>query len=212
MWGLVRGWRGRARSCAAAIGMIAIFAGGGAAVQAAAVEAGPGVAPGASEPLVPPGSWLDGRSSTGPEEAADLGQLLTAAGFADALLLPAEELSRFGDHFAAGWVAPEGDLVGLLFVVAADEPRATIGEFVGELEQACEDRFATTVNRVEDLEDRMIGQANAACHGEGRSLHYDMIFHFAETGTLGIVHIAFDASARRAGEINAGLIEIFQSW
>lgn len=212
MWGLVRGWRGRALYGAVAIGIIAICAGGGAAVRAAAVEAGPGVAPGASEPLVPPGSWSDSFSATGPEEAADLGQLLTAAGFADALLLPAEELSLFGDHFAAGWVAPEGDLVGLLFVVAADEPRATIGAFVGELEQACEDRFATTVNRVEALEDRTIGQANAACHGEDRSLYYDMIFHFTATGTLGIVHMAFDASARRASEINAGLVEIFQSW
>ena len=212
MWGLVRGWRGRALYGAAAIGMIAIFAGGAAAVRAAAVEAGPGVAPGISEPLVPPESWLDSLSATGTENAADLGLLLSAAGFADALLLPTEELSRFGDHFAAGWVAPEGDLVGLLFVVAADEPRATIGEFVGELEQACQDRFATTVNRVEALEDRMIGQANAACHGENRSLYYDMIFHFAAAGTLGIVHIAYDASARRASEINSGLIEIFQSW
>ncbi len=212
MWGLVRGWR--ARGYAAAIGVLTIFAGYGAAVQAAAIDAetgspGPG---GISEPLLPPGAWPESLSAGEAEEAADLGMLLTAAGFADALLLPAEELSVFGDHFAAGWVAPEGDLVGLLFVVAADEPRATIGEFVGELEQACQDRFATTVNRVETLEDRMIGQANAACHGESRSLYYDMIFHFAATGTLGIVHIAFDASARRASEINAGLIEIFQSW
>jgi hypothetical protein len=234
------GWRGRALggACrgAAAIGMIAVFAGGAAAggdpaiassmnhhgsgapgpavLQAAAVEAeaGPRVSPGSSEPLVPPGGWPERFSATGSEQDADLGLLLSAAGFADALLLPAEELSLFGDYFAAGWVAPEGDLVGLLFVVAADEPRSTIGEFVGELEQACQDRFATTVNRVEALEDRMIGQANATCQGEDRSLYYDMIFHFAATGTLGIVHIAFDATARRASEINAGLIEIFQSW
>ncbi len=235
MWGLVRGWRAHRGAlvcrCAVAFGMIAIFAGGAAvggnpatassmnsdgsgpaALQSAAAEAGPRVSPGASEPLMPLGVWPESLSATGPEEAADLGMLLSAAGFDDALLMPAEELSVFGDYFAAGWVAPEGDLVGLLFVVAADEPRSTIGEFVGELERACQDRFATTVNRVETLEDRMIGQANASCHGETRSLYYDMIFHFAATGTLGIVHIAFDATAHRASEINAGLIEIFQSW
>jgi hypothetical protein len=194
--------------------MIAILTGGGAAVQAAAVEAEaePPAPEGNAESSQLPETRPERLSADEPEEVADLGLLLSAAGFPDAQLLPAEELSRFGDHFAAGWVAPAGDLVGLLFVVPADEPSATIGEFVGDLEQACQDRFATTVNRVEALEDRSIGQANVACHGKGRSLHYDMIFHFAAAGTLGIVHIAYDATARRASEINSGLIEIFESW
>jgi hypothetical protein len=214
MRGLGRGWRGRARGGAAAIAIYAVFTAGGAAVQAAAVESGrgPSASGGLVEPLQPPGTWPERLTAVGSDETADLGLLLSAAGFADALLLSAEELSRFGEHFAAGWVAPAGDLIGLLFVVGAGEPRATMGAFVGELERACADRFAETVDRIESLEDRSIGRARAACHGAEQSLHYDMVFHFAAAGTLGIVHIAYDATARRARAINGGLIEIFQSW
>jgi hypothetical protein len=193
---------------AVALTLIVLIAGfavpgdGAAGVGAEAGREGP------PESLPPPGP----APAAGSARRVDLFQLLISAGFADAVLMSDEELRQAGEHFAAGWTAPAGDLVGLLFLLPADEPRATISEFMDQLDRSCRGRFATTPERVEALEGRAVGRANAACHGKSRSLHYDMVFHFAATGTLGIVHIAFDAAARRAGEINSGLVEILASW
>jgi hypothetical protein len=184
---------------------IAGLAVAGDAAAAVGAEAAPG---GSLEQLSPPGP----APAAGSERRVDLSQLLISAGFADAVLMSDEELRQAGEHFAAGWTAPAGDLVGLLFLVPADEPRATIDTFVEQIDRSCPGRFAATPDRIEAREDRAVARANAACHGEGRSLHYDMVFHFAANGTLGIVHIAFDAAARRASEINTGLVEILAGW
>lgn len=197
MWVLGKGGRGRAAALALVAGIagIADLAVADHAVAAVGAEVLPG-----------------GPPAAGTERRVDLEQLLTNAGFGDAVPMSEEELRQAGEHFAAGWTAPAGDLVGLLFVVPADEPRATIGAFLEQLGRSCRGRFAATSERIEAAEGRTIGRANAACHGKSRSLHYDMIFRFAASGTLGIVHIAFDAAARRASEITAGLAEILAGW
>ena len=203
MWVLGKGLRARvAGAIVAAVTGLAVAGDGVAAVGA---EAG---SQNQSESVSPTGP----APAAGTTRRVDLSQLLTSAGFADAELMSDEELRQAGEHFSAGWSTPAGDLVGLLFLVPAEEPRATIGTFVDQLDRSCRGRFAVTPDRVEHLEGRSVGRANAACHGESLSLHYDMVFHFAASGTLGIVHIASDASARRAREINSGLIEILAGW
>jgi len=203
MWVLGKGLRARvAGAIVAAVAGLAVAADG---VAAVGTEAGQ---ENQSESMSPTGP----APAAGATRRVDLSQLLTSAGFSDAELMSDEELRQAGEHFAAGWSTPAGDLVGLLFLVPAEEPLATIGTFVDQLDRSCRGRFDATPDRVEALEGRAVGRANAACHGESLSLHYDMVFHFAASGTLGIVHIASDESARRAREINSDLIEIFAGW
>jgi hypothetical protein len=58
----------------------------------------------------------------------------------------------------------------------------------------------------------MIARVKAACEGGGSALHYDLVFYFTVEGTLGIAHIAFDATLQRARRINGGLVDIFHGW
>lgn len=201
MWVLGKGLR--ARVAGALVAVVVGFAAANEGV--AAVGAG---ADGPPKALSPSGA----APAAGGERRVDLSQLLTSAGFADAVPMSDEELSQAGEHFSAGWSTPSGDLVGLLFLVPAEEPRATIGTFVDQLDLSCRGRFDAAPDRVEALDGRIVGRANAACHNESLSLHYDLVFHFAASGTLGIVHIASDESAPRAREINSGLIEILATW
>ncbi len=197
MWVLGKGLRARvAGAVVAAVVGLAAASEGAAAVGAEADGSPQAVSPSAAQG----------------ERRVDLSELLTSAGFADAVPMSDEELRQAGEHFSAGWSTPAGDLVGLLFLVPAEEPSATIGTFVDQLDRACRGRFDTTPDRVEALDGRAVGRANAACHNDSLSLHYDLVFHFTASGTLGIVHIASEDSVRRASEINSGLIEILATW
>ncbi len=203
MW--VLGSRVRARVAGA---LVAAVVGLAAADEGAAAVGAEGGAKGLPESLSP----SETAPAAGDARRVDLSQLLTSAGFADAVPMSDEELRRAGEHFSAGWSTPAGDLVGLLFLVPAEEPRATMGTFVDQLDRACRGRFDATSDQVGDLVGGVVGRANAACHNESLSLHYDLVFHFAASGTLGIVHIASDTAVGRAREINSGLIEILATW
>lgn len=202
-----------------ALGLVAIAIGVGGPVtaeagalrQAAAVESdsGPKRPRGGAAPLVElPDDVLD-SADTG---MIDLEGLLVSAGFDDVILMSGEDLESIGSHFSAGWVAPAGDLIGLLFFVPADEPKSIIDTFLGDLGVNCDGRFVIAPDELEILDDRMIARARAACEAGGSALHYDLVFYFTLEGTLGIAHIAFDATLQRARKINGGLVDIFHGW
>lgn len=203
----------------AAIGVVTILALVGAPDRsgAASVEGGdeslglPGtgreVAPAAplGLPEIPPSDQLPGWS-------VDLEKLLVTAGFDNVMLLSEQELQQLGDRFTAGWIAPAGDLFGLLYVVPADHPDLTMRAFVDEVDQSCGGKFAGGLGKLDALDDRSIGRAEATCRGDDGALYYDMIFYFTAEGTIGITHVGFDATQQKARDISSGLFEILQSW
>ncbi len=188
----------------------------GAVQLAATVETGidgsgpaaPGDGLGSSPPL----GGLQDPSMLDPGQDIDLQALLVSAGFADAVMMSGQDLKSLGDHFAAGWIAPSGDLFGLLFVVPADEPESTIGAFLSELGQSCPAGFMAVPEALEVAKSQIVGRASAVCEGKTPSLYYDMIFYFAATATLGITHVGLDATEQRMRKINGGLIDIMLGW
>jgi len=147
---------------------------------------------------------------TAPTWSGDLKDMLSTAGFDDAVLLSGKQLKRLGDRLTAGWIAPGGELFGLLYVVPADEPGATMRAFVDRVSQDCPGEFDSGMGKLAALNDRSIGRAEATCRQAGEALHYDMIFYFTPGGTVGISHVGYDATQERARKINSGLIGIFQ--
>ena len=142
--------------------------------------------------------------------SGDLEEMLNTAGFDDAVLLSGAELKRLGDRLTAGWIAPEGGLFGLLYVVPADEPGVTMRAFVDQVGRTCPGSFHGGVDALDAIKDRSIGRAAATCQEANKALHYDMIFYFTPGGTVGISHIGFDADLGRARKINNGLSDIFR--
>lgn len=139
-------------------------------------------------------------------------ELLLSVGFDDVVLFDAEELTRFGDSFAAGWQAKAGDLIGLMYVVPAEEPRDTMRAFVEEVAEACGGRFDGGLDSLEGGKDRSVGRAKALCRSDDREIHYDMIFYFLPEATIGISHFGLGKTRERAGKINSGLMKAMQSW
>lgn len=196
----------------AAIGVLTVMAllAAPGPVFAASVESG-------DEALEPPGSGAEMAPSAIPADqmpgwSIDLEKLLVTAGFDNVMLLSEQELQQLGDRFTAGWIAPAGDLFGLLYVVPADQPDLTMRAFVDEVDQSCGGKFAGGLGKIDMLKDRSIGRAEATCRGDDGALYYDMIFYFTAEGTIGITHVGFDATQEKARDISSGLFEIFQSW
>lgn len=139
-------------------------------------------------------------------------ELLLSVGFDDVILFNDTELLRFGDSFAAGWQAKAGDLVGLMYVVPAEEPRDTIGAFVEEVADACGGSFDGGLDSLEVGKERSLGRAKALCRSEEREVHYDMIFYFLPEATIGISHFGLGRTRERAGKINNGLMKAMEAW
>lgn len=171
--------------------------------QAASVQGDTGPTSDRAEPA-PPRSAKPRSAWSG-----DLVELLKTAGFDDAVLLSGPELKQLGDRLTAGWIAPDGDLFGLLYVVPADEPGVTMRAFVDQVGRSCSGTFHGGVDTLDAIKDRSVGRAAATCQEANKALHYDMIFYFTPGGTVGISHIGFDADLERARKINNGLMEIF---
>ena len=138
-----------------------------------------------------------------------LQEMLLVAGFDDAVLLSGRDLKRLGDRLTAAWVAPNGDLFGLLYVFPAKEPGLTMQTFVDQVSQNCPGQFHGGVAKLDAVKDRSIGRAEATCRQTSKAVHYDMIFYFTPDGTVGISHVGYDADLDRARRINNGLMEIF---
>ena len=172
--------------------------------RAASVEGDTGPMSDRAEPA-PPRS-AEPRSAW----SGDLEELLKTAGFDDAVLLSGAELKRLGDRLTAGWIASDGDLFGLLYVVPADEPGVTMRAFVDQVGRSCPGTFHGGVDALDAIKDRSVGRAAATCQEANKALHYDMIFYFTPDGTVGISHIGFDADLERVRKINNGLSDIFR--
>ncbi len=187
---------------------------GGAIRTAAAVESD-------AEPTAPAGKLAPADSvddlplwsSDGPDsEPFDLKKLLVTAGFDDAVLFSEEEMKLIGKNFTAGWISPSGNLFGMLYVMPATEPEQTMETFLGELKRNCTGGFTGGVGKLDPLEGRTLGRAEATCGTEEVELSYDMVFYFTTEGAVGITHIGVGPMAQKAHDINNGLIKMFSSW
>ncbi len=156
--------------------------------------------------------FVDAKPTPGGALIVSIEELLLSVGFDDVILFDTEQLTRFGDSFAAGWQAKAGDLVGLMYVVPAEEPRDTIGSFVEEVADACGGRFDGGLDSLDVGELRSVGRAKALCQSDDRDIHYDMIFYFLPEATIGISHFGLGKTRERAGKINNGLMKAMQSW
>ena len=163
-------------------------------------------------PVEPAGSsplWFQEESS---DTGLDLEMLLVAAGFDDVMIFTESEMELLGDNFAAGWISPAGDLFGMLYVVPAEEPGQTMAAFLDELKQNCEGGFTGALGKLDALEGRTLGRAEATCGVTDPALRYDMVFYFTGEAALGITHVGFGPMEQKARDINSGLLELFRSW
>lgn len=168
-----------------------------------------------SSKLAPAGSVDDLPlwSSDDPDaEPFDLKALLVAAGFDDVVLFSEEEMKALGKSFTAGWISPSGKLFGMLYVMPITEPKETMDTFLGELKRNCKGGFTGGVGKLDPLEGRTLGRAEATCGTEEVELSYDMVFYFTTEGALGITHVGLGSMVQKAHDINNGLIEMFSSW